>query len=87
MTAQHELLDMMRHAKENQRCADCAVLLSDSGVWASVTFGAFLCINCAAIHRKLGVHLSRVKSVHMDTWSEEELDKMRKGNKHVNEVL
>uniref|UniRef100_A0A3B5LQW1 Arf-GAP domain-containing protein n=1 Tax=Xiphophorus couchianus TaxID=32473 RepID=A0A3B5LQW1_9TELE len=37
--------------------------------WASWNIGVFLCIRCADIHRKLGVHISRVKSVNLDTWT------------------
>lgn len=80
-----ELIEIMRNEPSNLRCVDCSVVLSDS-IWASVTFGAFLCINCAGVHRKLGVHLSRVKSVHMDAWTEDEVNAMRKGNAAVNEI-
>lgn len=55
-------------------------------VWASTTLGAFLCIHCAGAHRKLGVQVSRVKSVQLDTWSDEDLQAMRGGNPRVNEV-
>ena len=36
--------------------------------------GLFLCMRCAAIHRKLGTHISKVKSLSMDTWSAEQVD-------------
>lgn len=36
--------------------------------------GIFLCMRCAAIHRKLGTHISKVKSLSMDTWSSEQVD-------------
>jgi hypothetical protein len=36
--------------------------------------GIFLCMRCAAIHRKLGTHISKVKSLSMDTWSAEQVD-------------
>ena len=34
----------------------------------------FLCIRCAGIHRNLGVHISRVKSVNLDSWTPEQMD-------------
>jgi hypothetical protein len=40
--------------------------------------GVFLCMRCAAIHRKLGTHISKVKSLSMDSWSNEQVDNMRK---------
>ncbi|GMF15206.1 unnamed protein product [Phytophthora lilii] len=80
-----KLTEMMHANSENQSCADCASRLNDS-IWASTTVGAFLCIHCAGAHRKLGVQLSRVKSLHLDTWTDEEVAAMKGGNKSVNEV-
>jgi hypothetical protein len=72
-------------APDNQCCADCSARLVDS-VWASTTFGAFLCIHCAGAHRKLGVQLSRVKSLQLDSWTEDELLAMRGGNQYVSDT-
>jgi hypothetical protein len=36
--------------------------------------GIFLCMRCAALHRKLGTHISKVKSLTMDTWTAEQVD-------------
>lgn len=80
-----KLTEMLQSCSENQCCADCASRLNDS-IWASTTVGAFLCIHCAGAHRKLGVQVSRVKSLHLDTWSDEEVAAMKGGNKNVNEV-
>jgi len=41
--------------------------------WASWNLGVFLCIRCAGIHRNLGVHVSRVKSVNLDSWTPEQI--------------
>ncbi|KAI9980128.1 hypothetical protein PInf_026795 [Phytophthora infestans] len=80
-----KLTEMMHSSSENQSCADCTSRLNES-IWASTTVGAFLCINCAGSHRKLGVQLSRVKSLHLDTWTDEEVAAMKGGNKSVKEI-
>lgn len=82
---QRKLTEIIQSAAENQACADCGARLSDS-IWASTTVGAFLCIHCAGCHRKLGVQLSRVKSVHLDAWTDDEVAAMKAGNKRVHEV-
>ena len=39
--------------------------------WADVNFGVFICIECSGIHRSLGAHIAKVKSIGLDLWSEE----------------
>lgn len=39
--------------------------------WAVVNIGVFVCIECAGIHRQLGVAVSRVLSVRLDKLTEE----------------
>lgn len=71
--------------KGNEKCADCDKLQPQ---WASPTFGIFLCINCAGIHRSLGVHISFVRSVTMDRWKDSDLIKMEiGGNSRSNSFL
>ncbi|KAG6829303.1 hypothetical protein H0H87_011969 [Tephrocybe sp. NHM501043] len=36
--------------------------------------GVFLCIRCSGIHRGMGTHISKVKSVDLDTWTPEQMD-------------
>lgn len=36
--------------------------------------GIFLCMRCAALHRKLGTHISKVKSLSMDSWNNDQVD-------------
>ena len=36
--------------------------------WASINLGVFLCIECSGVHRRMGTHISKVRSVTMDAW-------------------
>uniref|UniRef100_A0A9J8A9Z4 Small ArfGAP2 n=1 Tax=Cyprinus carpio carpio TaxID=630221 RepID=A0A9J8A9Z4_CYPCA len=49
----------------------------DSPRWASWNLGIFICIRCAGIHRNLGVHISRVKSVNLDQWTHEQIQSVQ----------
>ncbi|KAG0657170.1 hypothetical protein C6P45_002518 [Maudiozyma exigua] len=55
----------------NSMCADCKS--QSHPRWASWSLGVFICIKCAGVHRSLGTHVSKVKSVDLDTWKEEHL--------------
>ncbi|CAR21190.1 GTPase-activating protein AGE2 [Lachancea thermotolerans CBS 6340] len=58
----------------NSTCADCKT--AGHPRWASWSLGVFICIKCAGIHRSLGTHISKVKSVDLDTWQEEHMRKV-----------
>ncbi|KAG8979595.1 hypothetical protein FRB94_011688 [Tulasnella sp. JGI-2019a] len=58
----------------NGICADC---MSTAPRWASWNLGVFICVQCAAAHRKLGTHISKVKSVTLDTWTKEQVESMK----------
>jgi stromal membrane-associated protein len=62
---------------QNKKCADCD---DRQPRWASANLQVFMCIKCSGIHRSLGVHVSRVKSVNLDTWTEAEVEHMEKSN-------
>lgn len=50
--------------------------------------GIFICVQCAGIHRKMGTHISKVKSLTLDTWSREQVEHMRsRGNSVSNATL
>lgn len=59
----------------NDRCADCSNL---GPQWASVTYGSLVCLECSGHHRSLGVHLSFVRSVEMDSWKDRQIEAMEK---------
>ncbi|KAF2239700.1 ArfGap-domain-containing protein [Viridothelium virens] len=62
-------------ADENKKCADCKQ--TNRPRWASWNNGVFICIRCSGIHRGLGTHISRVKSVDLDSWTDEQTQNMR----------
>lgn len=64
------VLNSLLALEENKFCADCE---SKGPRWASWNLGVFVCIRCAGIHRNLGVHISKVKSVNLDQWTEEQV--------------
>jgi len=69
----------------NEVCADCN---AEGPQWASINFGVTLCIECSGIHRSLGVHITKVRSITLDTWEPEILKVMAElGNSIVNRIL
>ncbi|KAJ3485868.1 hypothetical protein NLG97_g6732 [Lecanicillium saksenae] len=60
-----QLLQMLRDNDQgNCWCADCG---SGSKVeWVSINLGIILCIECSGIHRSLGTHISKVRSLTLD---------------------
>ncbi|XP_067844094.1 arf-GAP with GTPase, ANK repeat and PH domain-containing protein 1 isoform X1 [Heptranchias perlo] len=58
-------LQSIRNIRGNSHCVDCEALNPD---WASLNLGALMCIECSGIHRNLGTHLSRVRSLDLDDW-------------------
>ncbi|GAN01852.1 ARF GTPase activating protein [Mucor ambiguus] len=75
------LIDLLQQP-ENKKCADCK---KKDPRWASWNLGVFICIRCSGTHRSLGTHISKVKSVDLDTWIPEQIDSMVKwGNQRAN---
>ncbi|XP_068164514.1 arf-GAP with coiled-coil, ANK repeat and PH domain-containing protein 1 isoform X3 [Antennarius striatus] len=68
----------------NEFCCDCGEPGPD---WASINLGVTLCIVCSGIHRSLGVHFSKVRSLTLDSWEPELIKLMCElGNSVINRI-
>uniref|UniRef100_A0AAY4A2Q9 Arf-GAP with coiled-coil, ANK repeat and PH domain-containing protein n=1 Tax=Denticeps clupeoides TaxID=299321 RepID=A0AAY4A2Q9_9TELE len=68
----------------NDTCCDCG---QTEPRWASINLGITLCIECSGIHRSLGVHNSKVRSLTLDSWEPELLKLMCElGNGVINRI-
>ncbi|KAI0464452.1 hypothetical protein LJB42_002067 [Komagataella kurtzmanii] len=71
-----QILKALLKDPANKHCADCKV--ASHPRWASWNLGVFICIKCSGVHRSMGTHISKVKSVDLDVWTEEQLRSMCK---------
>ncbi|XP_057183927.1 arf-GAP with coiled-coil, ANK repeat and PH domain-containing protein 1 isoform X1 [Triplophysa rosa] len=83
-TSGREALEEVQAIPGNRQCCDCGEPGPD---WASINLGITLCITCSGIHRSLGVHFSKVRSLTLDSWEPELIKLMCElGNTAINKI-
>ncbi|XP_077966915.1 arf-GAP with GTPase, ANK repeat and PH domain-containing protein 1-like [Styela clava] len=77
-------MEVFRSIPGNDTCVDCDC---PNPTWASLNLGCMMCIQCSGIHRNLGSHVSRVRSIELDDWPIECSAVMKQvGNRVCNSV-
>lgn len=69
---EQELRNVLKSAG-NEFCADCGARYPR---FASISLAIFLCNRCYGIHRSVGAHITRTKTVGLDRWSVDEIERM-----------
>ncbi|XP_060766152.1 arf-GAP with coiled-coil, ANK repeat and PH domain-containing protein 3b isoform X1 [Neoarius graeffei] len=78
------VLQRVQSLPGNEVCCDCG---QAEPRWASINLGILLCIECSGIHRSLGVHCSKVRSLTLDSWEPELMKLMCElGNTVINHI-
>jgi hypothetical protein len=76
----------VRMTPGNEQCADCS---QPNPAWASINLGVVVCLACSGVHRQIGVHISKVRSLELDviSWSSALVGMMSSlGNTALNEI-
>uniref|UniRef100_A0A914EAG8 Uncharacterized protein n=1 Tax=Acrobeloides nanus TaxID=290746 RepID=A0A914EAG8_9BILA len=84
MKGNKKFYEELRRIPGNDRCADCGC---NDAKWASLNLGVIICIECSGVHRSLGVHVSKVRSLTMDAIDSEQRNiLLQLGNRKVNGI-
>lgn len=62
-----DILKAIHHSPSNRQCADCGG--TERVEWVSINLLVVLCIDCSGVHRSLGSHISKIRSLTLDTVS------------------
>ena len=69
-TLSEEELGVIRSIPGNEVCAECG---AKDPEWAVINQGILICLECSGVHRSLGTHVSKVRSLLLDKWLPETL--------------
>ncbi|SCU96410.1 LADA_0H00782g1_1 [Lachancea dasiensis] len=72
--------------KSNSTCCDCGA--TSQVEWISINLLCVVCINCSAAHRSLGAHVSKIRSLKLDSFTSNEVLELMKFvcNNNVNSI-
>eukprot|EP01102_Stenamoeba_stenopodia_P012027 TRINITY_DN3748_c0_g2_i1.p1 TRINITY_DN3748_c0_g2~~TRINITY_DN3748_c0_g2_i1.p1 ORF type:complete len:715 (-),score=158.71 TRINITY_DN3748_c0_g2_i1:184-2328(-) len=81
----HTLVSQIYDISEsNHVCADCGAKDPD---WASINIGCIVCHECSGVHRMLGAHISKIRSLTLDKWEPQIFQLLKyMGNNAVNKI-
>jgi ADP-ribosylation factor GTPase-activating protein 1 len=87
------ILEKLMNEEDNLTCFDCGnnnniIIDKKPAHWVSLNNAIYLCLDCSGEHRGLGVGVSYIRSITLDTWNENGVSLMRcGGNKKLRYFL